>query len=77
MSDAHQPEVDLVHLQAVVPKNWSPKEFKTLNFKAYKYNETGLTLLFKILGGNYKVNFFNLTKAFPLLVQQIDSFTLF
>ena len=35
MRDAHQAEVDLVDLQAVLPKNSSPKEFKTLKFKVY------------------------------------------
>ena len=84
MSDAHQPEVDLVHPQAVVPKNSSPKEFKTLNFKAYKYNETGLTLVFNNIRGKLQSELLQRDQVFPftcinfsLLVQQIDSFTLF
>ena len=65
MRDAHQAEVDLVDLQAVLPKNSSPKEFKTLKFKPYEYNETGLTLVFNNIRGKLQSELLQLDQVFP------------
>ena len=65
MRDAHQAEVDLVDLQAVLPKNSSPKEFETLKFKAYEYNETGLTLVFNNIRGKLQSELLQLDQVFP------------